>query len=388
MKIRQFPIAVLYALLTAFAVYQADAQTLTAQQVQEAQLQDGFTLEYGVVERDVRTPQMKDNEIEAVRASYNGAVKRGRLSQNQADRVVQDLEKEAKATSPAKHFTVTVSARDNKLLFERQEGENKTTVIYDGEKTYRYETIPKRLYIRTGLRFSQMAEFPLPAMGLLHVPLAKSLSTVTSDARNVEKFSGTAPLLRASGARHGIVYLPAEFKALREDGKVKILSAFVMPKGVPIQKWEFLAHKPFRNLWLGTHMRWTRYDFTGNPQEVPKLTTTEMRDQMRPSTICDYKLQEASVDSLDAKRFDYNAYLKPQETVIEDDDGAETVGFLYEPARGNLDTQRSRQSDLDQAAQGFTASSSTKNNQAGRALFLLPGLLAIVGLCIWKRRQN
>lgn len=136
------------------------------------QLSGDFTLKYSAIRTANQTSGAKDAIFQANASGIDAAVKDGRLTQAEATKEKLEIEQDLKHDSPPDAFYIVLSMRQGKLLY-RMSGTMPSVFIWDGKNSYAYDVKEAGLQVKTGFGFRQVAELPLPGVGLSEIPLIK-----------------------------------------------------------------------------------------------------------------------------------------------------------------------------------------------------------------------
>lgn len=304
---RPRPAAVVRPVAATGGTVQAQASPVVAsplqRQLAQLQLQDGFTLTYKLVRRDVSTQEMRDmdhvqnrRQFEEQRRGWEDMVRRGQMTRHEADGKIATSPGAAPAQQKQElpqERRITLSARDGRLLLWTQgffvwTGGPPTrqgfAQVYDGRNTFEYSSSSQGATIRPGWQLWTAFPCPLPGIGMPLVPIIRTPAAEAAPSADVLIVSGEIPddLPDMAVARKstGVSFSPGELRAVTQNGRVMVLSLTMGAKGQPQSRWDFTEHKLFQGLWIASRMRWTLFDIG------------------QPAFICDYTLQDAAAKPL------------------------------------------------------------------------------------------
>lgn len=368
MKTKSTLVVSLFALMRLVVCQSAAAQTDSIQQLQQLRIPGGFTLKYEAVEKDVSSPEVRAATLKSVRASYETMVKKGTINQQVAIKQVEAVASSLHKQLRPRKYTVTLSGKNNALLYWRQ-GKSKSDnsiLIYDGKRTFRCLNKAKIAEVVPGFPSYLMAPCPIPAVGVPFISLIKSPSCEDTTTDGVQTFHGDIAWLEAVNA--DLRYSPGSIQAVMHNGKIKVLNAKTVFNDRVTTRWDFKDHQLFKGLWVASRMRWTAYQLGF------------------PKTACEFKLRKASAVPLRDDQFSVVNWLAP-ETHVTLRTGRSDVAFLYDPRRGDLETQAERQRLILESSNARL----NRGDIAGRSnsgTFLLIALaFAAAGALLWKRQK-
>jgi hypothetical protein len=335
--------AVLLSLTLTSVTASADAQFPTVQQLSDLRLHDGFTLIYQVTVRDVRTAALRASDVGDARAGNAKEVLRQHYSKSVADQ----MEVQAAFLGRLRqdeHFTVTLSARDGKLLYlstrggARLKDGSTQAIILDGEKEYEandpmsaminndtWQTAP----VYRDENVDRLAFYPLPGVGLPGVDSIQQPIRAGVTADGHAHFRGLVPLINIVGADPP--YKIGEVDSVSMGGHLRIVSLLVGAPAVPLEHWKISTFRLFQEHWIGTQMQMIQY-------QGASAFDTDVITSNLPTCVADYVLTEARPAALNASAFAAETYLAKGARVFDDSTG-NSVLFTYDPNVGSLKEQ-------------------------------------------------
>ncbi|MBC8103041.1 MAG: thioredoxin family protein [Cytophagales bacterium] len=300
-----------------------------------------FTLVYSFREDDVRTPALKAEVRNNIIKSYRQAQASGTMSKEAVDAIALSLEEKDKQSSIPRDYQVSLSLRNDKLLFLAQQIETKTppsnpssqtpqrlgirrVALFDGQTSFwHYSSGNKSTQgnVARGFRFGQLADFPLLGTDLPYLPFRKPLSTA----------EGLLDLSAANPGSDSPLYQPALITFTSKEGVRLPLRAQIRSAddSLLFSEWQFSDYRSFAGTYIATEIKSTRYQVVTD--EGGKVTTV-------PAQVRRYRMVKASASPLPLKQFLPAAYLPWGETVVEND-GDSTVRFRFDPKGGDLKAQ-------------------------------------------------
>ena len=332
--------------LTFLALSSAAAQAPTAQQLSRLRLHDGFTLVYQVTVRDVRTPGLRAKDAADQQTGIGKMIAAGQIAKSMRD-YYEKQALELGALRPVEQFSITLSGRDDKLLYLSTRGatdkkrDTKTAIVLDAEKEYEVDGKTSAMINNDGWRNAPMyagenvdrlAFCPLPGVGLPGVDLIRSpLSAGTaSDGRYL--FAGQLPRLNLLDG--DTPYKSGSLEAALSQGRLKVITLTVGSPALPQQVCQIRTSQLFQGHWVGTQMRLTGY-------QKALADASETLSSDLPTYTADYRLVEAQEKSLAAPAFDAGSYLAPGARVFDDSTGS-TFAFTYDARGGTLKEQEAK----------------------------------------------
>ncbi len=275
------------------------------------QLSEPFTLKYTAVTKDISTPAMWGVQTDMLKHSYEVMAKNGDITQAVAEEQIRMIGAGKIAQSPPSQFDVTLSFDGNRLFYQKTEpGANLLTVIYDGKKTYSYETSAHSMTLYPELKFGQMSSCPIPGAGLPQMPLLQNSSALNTPQGLLIKGN-----VLSTGVGGKPIYYERGAIALDEDHgskEVAAMTLFYFERNFPEERWEFQSHRQFQNLPIASAIRYTRYAPTENtPVDAPNT------QPWLSEIITQYQLVSASDTPVDASQFDPVHLMAPGNQVYE-----------------------------------------------------------------------
>lgn len=377
----KFPLNFLYfsiplCLMTTSASYGLD---IGVKQIQEAQLGQQFTLKYSVVRKDVSTIATKKLYMNLFRKTMDYAVKNQGWTRAEADDRLQHTERALQRPPKPRYDTITVSAWGGTLLILDEQPKEITVFIFDDTSTSTYVQAESRSCVRPGLELSPtelgtLPGFPLPGVGVPHLPLTNFVLSQNKAASNETILSASIPDFQVAGP---ITYHSGTITVLSQASKLKILSTSINNQGIQGDKYDYTDHHLTQGSWLPSHFRLTKYDSPEIHQD---------RSSVMPETISDWQLKSFKTQPLPADWFNITHWLKFG-TQVEYGTGEKTVNFSFDPSGGDLKQQAARQLDAQRKLQGVDRLGSIRFSNTTK-LFLIAIVFAIAGLSFWRRMNK
>jgi hypothetical protein len=230
------------------------------------------------------------------------------------------------------HYTITISTKGGKLLYQRKSDTVDLTMLYDGKDTYAYlvtkESKDRRLLIDKGFSFYSMLAFPLPAASPPFLNIASKTPTNVSSEGNRWVALSSTPIDNVRGPDVGAVFSNSRLVATLEQNKPQMQSIELLStSGTAIQRWDYHEHKLFAGLWIASRMSLTDFDasfFTGGSQSTP-------------SKVFDYTLVEARSAPIETVSFDPRQWLTETNTAIQDNRSVPGIAYYYTNQTGAIE---------------------------------------------------
>ncbi len=346
----------------------SSSQAPTLEQIQKLQLHDDFILKYTLVEKDVRTPEMKAADLKEAVDGLLDEAKQGLITQSEADNAVAGDKAGYALPSSTAEYGVVMSAREGKLLIIcKQHGAHSygldinlqpviepywnTVFLYDGQTSYWYTSMNNILHWQQGFRTeSEGFRGPLgthivPGIGLPYLPLVRE-----SKAEDASKV-GLAPadLLQQPGdtgrrcavrdlaifAEDGKAdpYVPGQVYAQKSPLGLKLTKMLTGAVDSPEEEWDYQDSQIFEGVWLPRHVHWVRGHsvyINGKPGAGG------------PGQVEDCQIMQALTTPLALFQFDMRTYLPPNAMIgvyRGEMRGDKELRFPYNPAGGTLEEQ-------------------------------------------------
>ena len=248
------------------------------------------------------------------------------------------------------HFTITLSARDGKLLYlsTRGGGGIRTEIVLEGNKEYEADE-PSTGSIADGLtagiinndgwrnapayadeNVDRLAFCPRPGVGLPDIDLIQAPVRAGAISGGHVWFTGNVPRLNViTGGENP--YRAGELETVTTRGHLRVISLTVGTPAVPLQVWKITAFQLFQDHWIGTQMALTGYA-AALADALDKLSSN------LPTYVADYQLMEARPAALDASAFEVGTCVRDK-AGISDNSTGNTLTFTYDKNGGTLKEQ-------------------------------------------------
>ena len=170
-------------------------------------------------------------------------------------------------TSPTEQFTLTLSARDGRLLYLSTRGAKnptegtKTAIVLDGDKEYE-ATGKTAAEINNDGRSSapayrdenvdRLAFCPLPGVSLPGVDLIQSPVQAGLMPGGRIRFTGLVPRLNLIDGNSP--YRTGEAEAVLKQGRLQVVSLTVGPHASPEQAWKMTSFRLVQSHWVASAM--------------------------------------------------------------------------------------------------------------------------------------
>ena len=237
---------------------------------------------------------------------------------------------------PDEQFTVTLSARDGRLLYLSTRGAKdpkagpKTAIVLDGSTEYEADGKTAGMINSDGGRSApeyhgenvgQLAFCPLPGVGLPGVDLIQSPSYAGPAPGGRFRFAGRVPLMNfVSGDSP---YRAGEVEAVLTQGRLRVVSLTVKGSDLPEQRWKMTAFRLMHGHWVASAMSMTQVEEGG------------------PEDEAEYHLAEVRPAALAPAAFEIGAYLAAGAQVF-DGSGSSSSVVRYDPSGGPLKGQAAK----------------------------------------------
>lgn len=337
------PSPTLAVLVTITLTASAVAQAPTGAQLSDLRLHDGFTLVYQVTVRDVRTPALRQKEVADQQAGVAKEEATGHIVQSMRS-FFEKQALELGQTRTTERFTITLSARDGKLLYlstrpaRYLKDGTKIAIVLDGSKEYESDDPSGGIINNDGWRnapayagenVDRLAFCPLPGVGLPDVDLIQSPLAPSRMPNGHFLYAGLVPRLNLINGE--TPYKAGSIEAVSAKGRLKVVGLIVGTAAAPQQIWQITGYQFFQGHWLGAQMRWTEYK-ASLANDGEKLTSD------LPTTVADYQLVESRPAALELPAFEIGTYLSGN-AVVSDSSTGSTVVFAYDKRGGTLEEQ-------------------------------------------------
>ena len=282
------PLRAALLFLTLACPASAGPQTPTAAQLSHLRLGDGFTLVYRVTARDLRPPDLRAKEMAEARQATGGALAAGRMPKQMAGYYEAQNASLGKPR-PDERFTITLSARDGRLLYLSTRGakpekpETRQAIILDGEKEYEAEGRTAAAINNDGWRSApvykgenvdRLAFYPLPGVGLPGMDLIQDPVRAGMTPDGHTRFTRRVPRLNLIDG--DTPYRAGALEAVLSQGRLRVVSLAVGPPAAPEQAWHIAAFRLVQDHWVGSAMRITTYE-GGRPMSEAEYQLLEAR---------------------------------------------------------------------------------------------------------------
>lgn len=184
-------VAVLVALPLAALRLAAHGEAVPA--AEHLQLQGDFTLRYAVTLSDIQTPQAQFHEYQQLRADYRRELRKDPYMQPVPPEFYAPFSYFQSRRPRNRHLVLTASAQGGKLLWRGEENGHTFALVYNGKDGTQLFSDGHAGRVEAGLHFSEMANCPLPAVGLPYIPLLKG-ATLTNLSGLEQTWQAEAPL--------------------------------------------------------------------------------------------------------------------------------------------------------------------------------------------------
>jgi hypothetical protein len=213
-----------------------------------------------------------------------------------AARLLEKWEQSTRHQKPPREWTLTLAARDGKLLVRKQgEAAADAVLIYDKTRTFlcEWRSGDRRVVSVPGLWLSGVDPCPLPAVGLPALPLLQNAQMTRFDIHGVETFAGRIPRLNTSLSVPGqpistegrITAKAFDARRPRATADVVVLRAETGDAGHPTGRWEFLEHQQLGGVWIASRLSWSALEHG------------------RPTRACEFQLETATTTPPPARQF-------------------------------------------------------------------------------------
>ncbi|MDR3710986.1 MAG: hypothetical protein P4L33_22010 [Capsulimonadaceae bacterium] len=267
------------------------------------ELHGNFTLTYNVLIKDTRSVAMIRRQFDEMRADYKKLLAGDPHFCPVPDEYYKPFAQFLAARTKLRHVVLIASERDGKLLWRQREGHDTTTLVYNGRNGTRRFWNGHAGRIEAGLRFDEMSDCPLPAVGLPNIPLFKSPRFTDASGKTQTWSALCIQHNCVESGNSGIPYLPGKLRLVPIGSGWKVME--IASVG---ETQQYFAHRRFQNLWIASRMRTTRWELNEEARTLPQglspeETTAWVDSHIVPSATCDYCLVSASNDPLPAREF-------------------------------------------------------------------------------------
>ena len=264
---------------------------------------------------------------------------------------------------------LTVSANQDTVLLLKSNLVGKLTEVelYDGEKTYAFNTSSSMAQIYLGLDMNEMRGMPLPGLGIPYDPLMiKDASsfvpsrTITHDQQPASTqellrfisdtpnyLSGTVKNIPGASQDLGtaldfeyapniqkVFYSLALAGSVMQSGQIKVLWLALQGADTPSELWEFDQHQKFQGMWLASRISYAHY--ISSPGTHTYLLSK-----------ANYELVRAVDQPLTPEAYSFSHYLHSGVSV-NDYTAKAIAAYPFNSRHGSLEQQKLRQQVLDQ----------------------------------------
>ena len=284
-------VAVLVALPLAALRLAAHGEAVPA--AERLQLRGDFTLRYAVTVSDKETTQAQFHEYQQLRADYQRELGKDPYLQPVPPEFYAPFSYFQSRRPRNRHLVLTVSAQGGKLLWRSEENGHTFALVYNGKDGTQLFSDGHAGRVEPGLQFPEMANCPLPAVGLPHIPLLKGATLINSSATE-QTWQAEAPLEGAEIEQGKALYTSARAHAVNAEGIWKVLDVDSSD-----QRFQFLQHRRFQGLWVASHMTLTKYTTANLSTNSRRFSSEEefiafIAAHRTPTSVCDYRLLSAS----------------------------------------------------------------------------------------------
>lgn len=315
----------------------------TPQQLSDLRLHDGFTLKYQVTLRDVRTAALRKQQVVDQQNGIKKRVAEGHMTASQAE-MYQTQALTLGLHSPDEHFTITLSARDGKLLYlstrnwlKLKDGSSQA-IILDGPLEYEADGPMNGMInndawrnapVYSGENVDRVAFCPLPGVGMPGVDLVQQPIRAGATADGHTHFRGRVPLLNVGGTDP--VYKVGEIDTVSVGGHLRVLSLLVGAPAVPLEAWKMSGFRLFQDHWIAAQMQMIEYEGAFAFDEEPLPSNL-------PLYINTYTLLKAKPEARESAALGIEAYLNKGAEVFNTV-GTGSRSFIYDPSAGTVKEQ-------------------------------------------------
>lgn len=235
---------------------------------------------------------------------------------------------------PDEHFTVTLSARDGKLLYLSTRGRMKLkdgssqAIVLDGALEYEADG-PMNGMINSGENVDRLAFCPLPGVGMPGVDLVQQPVRAGTTADGHTHFRGRVPLLNVGGTDP--VYKVGEIDTVSVGGHLRVVSLLVGAPAVPLEAWKMTGFRLFQDHWIAAQMQMSECEAVLASDEEPLPSNL-------PTSVSTYALLEAKPEARESAAFGIETYLSKGADVF-DTTGSSSPTIIYDPSAGTVKEQ-------------------------------------------------
>ncbi len=278
-------------------------------EITEKSLQSDFTIRYEAVRENNNSPKYLNDMLDANVVGIRLAVKKGKISQKQAEQEILAMRKSILNGFPPKRYQITISKQKGMLICINSNNPQPIKLFYDGKKTYVFRD-NKHMEVEPGLNTSSV-DLPLPGIGIDGIPLIKHLDS---------EFKGEI----YTDFANRTLYLPGKLNEFNPGSDMKVTLQTTSVDGLH-ETWDYSRYKS-----LGAEKIASKISklVTANHAKGEKLTML---------TKTNYSLIDVSLTPVAAEKFDFykllkrDPYVLPRDAIsIEWNDGTNNFVFVYQ----------------------------------------------------------
>ena len=289
-------VAILMALPLAALRLAAHGEAVPA--AEHLQIQGDFTLRFAATITDTQSTQAQFHEYQRLRADYRRELGKDPYMQPVPPEFYAPFSYFKGRRPTTRHVVLTVSAQGGKLLWRSEENGHTFALVYNGKDGTQLFSDGHAGRVEPGLQFPEMADCPLPAVGLPYIPLLKGATLINSSGAE-QTWQAEAPLEGAEVEQGKALYTSARTQVVDAEGTWKVLDVDSSD-----QRFQFLQHQRFQGLWVASHMTLTRYTTANLSTNSPHFSSEEefiafIDAHRTPTSVCQYRLLSASAVPLD-----------------------------------------------------------------------------------------
>lgn len=284
-----------------------DNATLTG--LKKNQLTGSFTLRYHMVAKDVRSPALKEKNMQRQIDYYEMGYELGKLTRQQVDKHIADIRKAGMKPIEDSAMDIVLSSRDGKLLYNTVDTLNKIQSVVIIDKNLYYSISPSTagaLNVDDGCSVSSFVNFPIIGANLPSLDIWRSIPSNMEWSMdcpvNLPYDLSTGVLCKAlltkmSGSvkDSGYVTSTAWFDKLADGSRMTRL--VILDPAHPTEEWILDDALNLNGAWI--------------PRKIQKI---DYNSGERSSEAV-YTLVESSAASLDEAAFNIRTYLKDKQIV-------------------------------------------------------------------------